>query len=283
MSSPTLRRKRLARQLRQLREERRLNAEDVAAEAKRRSGKPRGWSLSKLIRMEKANWKRLNLDDLAVLLDIYEITDTQERLDLITLAREGNQRGWWASFGDALGTGQFVGLESEASRIRTYQCMTIPGLLQTPEYARAMISTRGMVDETELNLRVQARMFRKSIFNTAPIPTLWAIIDEAALARIPPDLHGQLEYLIEASLQPNIGIQVLPLSYGLHAAMTGQMVLLEFPAPDPPVVYIEVLSEELYLEKPQQVTHYQHLYDHVQAAALPVDQSRDYIRGLLNP
>ncbi|MFE6305066.1 helix-turn-helix domain-containing protein [Nocardiopsis sp. NPDC057823] len=282
MSSPTLRRKRLARQLRDIREQRGYTAEEIAAEAKRRSGKPRGWSLSKLIRMEKADWKRLALDDLELLLDIYEITDPHERQDLLTLAREGNQRGWWASFGDALGSGQFVGLESEASRIRTYQCMTIPGLLQTPEYARAMIATRGMADETELNLRVQARMFRKSIFNTEPVPTLWAIIDEAALARIPRELNSQLEYLVEASLKPNIGIQVLPLSHGLHAAMTGQMVLLEFPAPDPPVVYIEVLSEELYLEKPHQVTHYQHLYDHVQAAALPVDQSRDYIRGLLD-
>lgn len=279
MSSPTLRRRRLARRLREMREERGQAAADVAAEAKRRSGKPRGWSLSKLVRLEKADWRRLNLDDLNLLLDIYEV-DAEERARLVALAKEATQKGWWASFGDALGTGQFVGLESEASRIRTYQCMTIPGLLQTPEYARAMIEARGMTDEADVARRVEARMIRKNVFSRADPPTLWAVIDEAALLRVPSDLHGQLEYLLEVSHRPNVGLQVLPISHGLHAAMTGQMVLLEFPAPDPPVVYIEVLSEELYLERPEQVNQYQHLYDHVQAAALSIDDSRELIRSL---
>ncbi|WP_026129651.1 helix-turn-helix domain-containing protein [Nocardiopsis prasina] len=279
-SSPTLRRKRLSRQLRALREDAGLTAEDVTTEAKARSGKTRGWSLSKLIRLEKADWKRLSFDDLKLLLEIYEVPEG-EWDPYITLAKEGNRRGWWASFGDALGTGQFVGLESEATRIRTYQSMVIPGLLQTEEYARAMLLASGMTDDEDLDLRVQARMFRKgAVFHSSPAATLWAIIDESALRRIPKELHSQLAYLIEVSHTPNIGVQVLPLSRGLHGE-TGQMVILDFEPPDPSVVYLEVMAQELYLEKPTEITHYQHVYDHLQATALSVEESRDHIRGLM--
>jgi transcriptional regulator with XRE-family HTH domain len=279
-SSPTLRRKRLSRQLRALREDAGLTAEDVTVEAKARSGKVRGWSLSKLIRLEKADWKRLSFDDLKLLLTIYGVPEA-EWSSYLTLAKEGNRRGWWASFGDALGSGQFVGLESEASRIRSYQSMVVPGLLQTEEYARAMLKASGISDEEDLDLRVQARMFRKgAVFHSSPAATLWAIIDESALLRIPRDLHGQLDHLIEVSHSPNIGIQVLPLSRGLHGE-TGQMVILDFEPPDPSVVYLEVMSQELYLEKPVEITHYQHVYDHLQAAALSVEETRDHIRGLM--
>ncbi len=123
-------------------------------------------------------------------------------------------------------------------------------------------------------------MFRRSIFNSDPRPTLWAVIDEAALLRIPPELSGQLEYLIEMSHQPNIGVQVLPLSRGLHGE-TGQLVIMDFQPPDPTTVYLEVMAQELYLEKPREITYYQHVYDRLQAAALPVEESRELISGLL--
>lgn len=138
MASPTLRRRRLSRLLRELRDATGMTAGAVAKEAKERSGKTRGWSASKLTRLEGAEWKRAQADDVLTLLDIYGIDDAEERRAYVTLAREANQQGWWSTFGDALGNGHFVGLESEASAIRTYESMTIPGLLQTPEYARAV-------------------------------------------------------------------------------------------------------------------------------------------------
>ncbi|WP_431887984.1 helix-turn-helix domain-containing protein [Nocardiopsis alba] len=282
MASPTLRRRRLSRLLRELREASGSTASKVAKEAKRRSGKHRGWSASKLTRLEGAEWKRVQADDVLMLLDIYEVTDPAERSSYVTLAKEANQQGWWATFGDALGSGQFVGLESEASSIRSYESMSIPGLLQTPEYARAVIAGNGMVsDETELAQRVDARMFRKNVFTKMNPVTFWTVLDEAALLRITPELKGQLEYLLEMGNRPNVGIQVLPMSRGPHAAMTGQFVIMEFPPPDLPVVYLEVMSEELYLEKPQEVTRYQHFYDYVQAEALSVSDSRVLIRDRL--
>ena len=180
------------------------------------------------------------------------------------------------------GSGQFVGLESEASSIRTFESMTIPGLLQTPEYARAVIAGNGLVsDEGELTQRVDARMFRKNVFAKTNPVTFWAVLDELALLRITPDLSGQLAYLLEMGSRPNIGIQVLPISRGPHAAMNGNFVIMEFPPPDLPVVYLEAMSEELYLETPQEITRYQHVYDYVQAEALSVTESRKLISDRL--
>lgn len=282
MASPTLRRRRLSRLLRELRESSGWTASRVAKEAKELSGKPRGWSASKLTRLEGAEWKRVQADDVLVLLDIYGITDPTERASYVTLAREANQQGWWATFGDALGSGQFVGLESDATRIRSYESMTIPGLLQTPEYARAIISGNGLVlDEDELTQRVDARMFRKNVFTKSRPLTFWAVLDELALLRVTPDLAGQLDYLLEMGSRPNVGIQVLPISRGPHAAMNGNFVIMEFPPPDLPVVYIEAMSEEIYLERSEEITRYQHVYDYVQAEALSVTDSRQLIRDRL--
>lgn len=282
MASPTLRRRRLSRLLRELREASGWTASKVAKDAKERSGKPRGWSASKLTRLEGAEWKRVNSEDVLVLLDIYGITDPAERRSYTTLAREANQQGWWATFGDALGSGQFVGLESEASGIRSYESMSIPGLLQTPEYARAVISASGLVtDEVELTQRVDARMFRKNVFAKTNPVTFWTVLDEVALLRITPDLGGQLKFLLEMGARPNIGIQVLPISRGPHAAMNGNFVIMEFPPPDLPIVYLEAMSEEIYLEKPQEITRYQHVYDYVQAEALSVADSRQLISDRL--
>ncbi|MGI5121416.1 helix-turn-helix domain-containing protein [Marinactinospora thermotolerans] len=288
MPSPTLRRRRLSRLLYALREERGLTAKAVAAQAKERSGRVRGWSESKLNRLESGEWKRAKVDDIATLLDIYGITDPAEREAYFVLAREAGQQGWWASYGDALGSGQFVGLETEARSIRTCEMMAIPGLLQTEDYARAIIqaSTAAVgdpLDERDLDRRVEARMLRKSILlGRNDPPTYWAVIGEAALLHITPCLKGQLKYLLEMGERANIGIQVLPVSRGPHAAMTGQFVILDFLAPDPPVVYLEALSEEIYLETPDEIRRYQQIYSHVQAEALPVGDSRAFIRSRLS-
>lgn len=282
MVSPTLRRRRLSRLLFQQRERAGLTAKAVAAEAKRRSGKTRGWSESKVTRLETGDWKRLSVDDVYLLLDIYNVTNPAERQAYVALVREASQKGWWATYENVLGTGQLIGLEAEASSIRSYQSMTIPGLLQTEAYARAMAVASSMGDAGDVDRRVEARMLRKAVFSRASPPAFWTVIDEAALLHITPDLREQLEYLVEVSHRPNIGIQVLPLSGGPHAAMTGHFVIMEFPVPDPPVVYLEAMTEELYLESEDQIRQYVRVFDFVQASALSVDDSRELIRARLS-
>lgn len=282
MVSPTLRRRRLSRLLFEQREKAGITAKAVAAEAKQRSGKTRGWSESKVNRLETGDWKRLSVDDVELLLDIYGVTDAAERAGYAGLVKEASQKGWWATYENVLGTGQLIGLEAEASSIRSYQSMTIPGLLQTESYARAMAVASSMGEADDVDRRVEARMLRKAVFSRASPPAFWTVIDEAALLHITPDLRDQLEYLVEVSHRPNVGIQVLPVAGGPHAAMTAHFVIMEFPMPDPPVVYLEVATEELYLESAEQVREYTRRFDFVQASALSVEESRALIRSHLS-
>ncbi|WP_017574996.1 helix-turn-helix domain-containing protein [Nocardiopsis kunsanensis] len=280
--SPTLRRRRLSRLLYEQREGAGLTAKAVAAEAKKRSGKTRGWSESKVNRLETGDWKRLSADDVHLLLDIYGVTDPAERAGYADLVREAGQKGWWATYENVLGTGQLIGLESEASSIRSYQSMTVPGLLQTESYARAIAVAGSMGEPDDIDRRVEARMLRKAIFSRANPPAFWTVIDESALLHITPDLRDQLEYLVDVSHRPNVGIQILPVTGGLHAAMTAHFVVMDFPMPDPPVVYLEVATEELYLESSEQVRQYTRRFDYVQRSALSVDESRELIRNRLS-
>ncbi|SIO90002.1 helix-turn-helix transcriptional regulator [Nocardiopsis sp. JB363] len=282
MVSPTLRRRRLSRLLFQQREKSGLTAKAVAAEAKKRSGKTRGWSESKVNRLETGDWKRLSVDDVFLLLDIYGVADPVERDGYAELVKEASRKGWWATYENVLGTGQLIGLEAEASSIRSYQSMTIPGLLQTESYARAMAVASSMGDTDDVDQRVEARMLRKAVFSRADPPAFWAVIDEAALLHITPELSDQLEYLLEVSQRPNVGIQILPVTGGLHAAMTAHFVIMEFPMPEPPVVYLEVATEELYLESEPQVRQYTRRFGFVQASALSVEESHALIRNRLS-
>lgn len=282
MVSPTLRRRRLSRLLFQQREKSGLTAKAVAAEAKKRSGKTRGWSESKVNRLETGDWKRLSVDDVFLLLDIYGVTDPAERNGYAELVKEASRKGWWATYENVLGTGQLIGLEAEAASIRSYQSMTIPGLLQTESYARAIAVASSMGETDDVDQRVEARMLRKAVFSRANPPEFQAVIDEAALLHITSELSDQLEYLLEVGQRPNIGIQVLPVTGGLHAAMTAHFVIMEFPMPEPPVVYLEVATEELYLESEPQVRQYKRRFDFVQASALSVNESRALIRNRLS-
>lgn len=277
--SPTLRRRRLSRQLRELRETRGYTSAWVTAEAKRR-GAGR-WSRGKLTRIENNEWVRPAVADVETLLDIYDVTDPAERQAYIDLARQARQRGWWVGYADVLGAGAYVGLELEAASIRTYEALVVPGLLQTEDYARAIVQVHGVVDSGELDRHVEARMARKQILVPGMEgPQVWAIIDEAALRKIPPPLReAQVRYLIEVQ-RPELRVQVLPDSAGLHAATAGSFSILDFPE-DPPVVYREDVMAQLFYEDPVEVAHCEMVYRHVQASALSVEASREFLETLI--
>ena len=271
--SPTVRRRRLSNLLRELREAKGCTAQYVTDQL--------GWSRGKLTHIEQNQWKRPNRRDIEDLLDIYEVTDTERREAALALVRQARQRGWWVSYSDVWGAGTFIGLEAEARSIRTFEALAIPGLLQTEGYARAVIRSGGILDEEEIDRRVQARMIRKQVLAGPDAPLYWAIIDESALRKIGPDLAGQLQYLLDIS-KPTVGIQVLPDSVGPHAALTAPFVVLDFPEPDPSVVYVDTGSDELFLEKPPHLSRYETLWRHIQATALSVEDSRCLIAAHLD-
>ena len=276
--SPTARARRLRYELRRLREEAGLTHSEVAQRLE--------WSPSKLSRVETGQ-SRVNTGDVSDLLGVYGVSDESSREALIQLAREARRRGWWTRYTDVLGSGAYIGLEAEASAIHTFESQFVPGLLQTEDYARAVI-TGGQVrpDPEAVERRVAARMTRQELFTRPEPPELWAVLDESVILRPvggPAVMRDQLRHLIEASTRPNatVTLQILPLSTGAHPGMSGPFVILRFQNPkDPPMIHLETATDGLYLEEPPDVERYTLRFNHLVARALGPNESRAMIAGL---
>jgi len=270
-SGPTVRRILLGSQLRRLREAREITR-DQAGYAIRASE-------SKISRMElgRVPFKER---DVADLLTLYQVTDEAERAPLLALANAANVPGWWHRYGDVLADWfqPYLGLEEAASMVRTYEVQFVPGLLQTPEYARAVITAgnRG-ADDAEAERRVAMRMARQEVLNRAAPPLLWAVIDEAALRRPIGGagvMRGQLQALIEKVRLDRVIVQVMPFRFGGHVAESGAYTILRFPEPDlPDVVYLEHLTGAIYLDKRSDVDRYLDNMERLCAQASPPDRT----------
>ncbi len=250
---PTALRIVLGHQLRQLRE-----ASGITAGA---AGHAIRASHAKISRMElgRVGFKER---DVADLLTLYGITDEHERNAFLALARRANVPGWWHHYSDILPSWfeMYLGLEQASSMIRTYEPQLVPGLLQTEEVARAVIQL-GNPDlcATDIDRRVALRMKRQKVLTQTDAPTLWGVIDEAALWRLDgrAAMRDQIQHLIDMAEYPNIRLQVMPFYSGAHAAVGGPFTILRFSEPDlPDLVYLEQLTSALYLDKTDDVQHY---------------------------
>jgi hypothetical protein len=213
------------------------------------------------------------------MLDIYGVMG-QQREGLIQLAREAGQRGWWhRDFGD-LQVAALVDLEHAASSIRTYLSVLVPGLLQTKEYARAVIEAAypNLANQpAEVDRRVELRLRRQAVLAGDEPLKLWVVLGEAVLRRPvggPQAMRQQLERLVEASDLPNVSLQVLPFEAGEHPAMDGDFTIVGFADPvDPDVVYLEHSVSDLYLEDVSAVRRYSLLFDALSNMALSPKES----------
>src|SRR4029077_15090158 len=245
-SGPTVLRILLGSQLRLLREVKGITREE-AGYAIRASG-------SKISRMElgRVSFKERDVTDL---LKLYGV-DEDETATLIALAKQANSPGWWHKYGDVLPDWfqVYVGLEEAASLIRLYEVQFIPGLLQTADYARAVIRL-GQPSATpeEVERRVGLRLGRPEGLPEPAGPRLWAVVDEAALRRPIGGrevMRAQFGRLTEVAGAANITLQVVPFRSGGHAAEAGAFTIMRFPEADlPDVVYLEHLTSALYLDK----------------------------------
>jgi hypothetical protein len=250
-----------------------------------------GWEIrsseSKISRMElgRVGFKERDVSDL---LTLYGLRDEAERNRLLSLAQDANNPGWWHRYGDLLPTWfqAYLGLEAAAELIRTYELQFVPGLLQTPDYARAVVQVRhSAVRGVDVDRRVSLRQSRQQVL-TRPKPVrVWAVIDEAVLRRPIGGvevMRAQLETLIEANRQPHITLQVMPFTNGAHPATGGAFSLLRFPEQDlPDVVYIEHLTGALYLDKLDDLDHYTATMDALCVAAPTPDRTEDLLTGFL--
>src|SRR6266571_4548123 len=272
---PTVLRILLGTQLRRLREARGITAQEAARAI-------RG-SESKISRIELGR-NAVREVDIADLLSLYGVTDPDEREQLLSLASQANQPGWWHRYQDVLPSWfqAYVGLEESAESIRSYDMQFVPGLLQTEEYAAAVIALGDFAEE-ETGRLVYLRKERQRRFSSGGL-RLTAIIDEAALRRPIGDgplMRAQLGYLRDICDRPAFTMQVTPYPLGAHAA-PASFSILQFATPDlPDIVYVEHLTSAMYLDKATDVERYAAAMDRLSAISATPNESKDIIRALL--
>jgi transcriptional regulator with XRE-family HTH domain len=258
--SPTVRRRRLAAELRRLREFSGKKLDEVAEYLDCRH--------PKISRIENGRGA-VSPGDVRLLLDFYGVTGA-EADRLVQLARDSGKKSWWHGYGDVL-TGwlaTYVGLEAEAAECRTYEGEVVNGLLQTRDYATAVTAaTTHAVTVDEVDRRVELRLERQRRLHDEQPLELRVVHSEAALLR---PVGGrtvmveQLRYLALVAELPNVTVHMLPISAGAHPAMLGPFTILTFPeASDRDVVYLETQVGGLYLEKAEEIADYSRVFDHL--------------------
>ncbi|MFG1958579.1 helix-turn-helix domain-containing protein [Nonomuraea sp. NPDC049028] len=270
--SLSVRGRRLLRELRAIRESRGLSPEQVA--------KQLAWSRSKIYRVENGE-SRLIVEDLELLLDIYGVPSPQAEA-LGRLCREAWKRGWWLAYSDMYKGGSYFVLEDDASAI-TFLAHNIPGLLQTPKYAHALIAAT-LVDgsQEEIQRRAEARIARQQLLSRDAPPEITVILDEAILRRHVGGMEvtcHQLDHLIELSGHQAITIYLIPFCAGGHTGLDGEFTILDFPdKEDPPVAHQEGLFGDIFVEAPGDVARYRTAADAARRMALAPDDSVTLIK-----
>jgi hypothetical protein len=244
-------------------------------------------SRSKISRMENG-LVRFKERDVTDLLTLYGITDEQIRDRLVMLARQANTPGWWSKYGDIMADWfeSYLGLETAASVIRTFELQFVHGLFQTEDYARAVtLLGHTAAPADEIDRRVSLRLKRQDLLTGTNPPQVWSVLDEGALRRPVGGrqvMRAQLSRLAEVARMRHVTIQVVPFDRGGHAAAGGSFTVLRFSEPEvPDVVYLEQLTSALYLDKREDVDHYLEVMNHLSTEALTPAQTVKFITELI--
>jgi transcriptional regulator with XRE-family HTH domain len=274
--APTGRRRRLGAELRRLREAAGLTIDRVAEALE--------CSQSKVSRIETGQVSATPRD-VRDMLELYRVDDAQ-REAMVQIAREARQRGWWQKFLDVPdGVPAYVGLETAATSIDIYMSLIVPALLQTADYARAIIgSVRPDLPGKEIDRRVELRMSRQALLDQDNPPALRVLLDDTVLRRPvggPAVMRAQLRRLLEDTGRPTVTVRVLPIGLGAHAGMDGPFTIFGFPAPaEPDVVALDSAADALYLESAEDLGRYRRVFELLLPAALPPEESIAFIAAL---
>ncbi|MFJ7069253.1 helix-turn-helix domain-containing protein [Streptomyces sp. NPDC101115] len=282
-SAPTVGQVVLGRRLQDLRERAGLKREEAA----------------KILRVAPATIRRMETAEVALkipyvqlLLKAYGITDSEAE-GFVALAEEANLPGWWQRFHDVLPGwfSMYVSLEGAASLIRAYEPQFVPGLLQTEDYARAILrsgavgvgSAKDAAEETERH--VALRMERQSLLTREDAPKFWVIMDETVFRRPvgdgPEVMRDQLDRLLEASELPNVTLQIAEYASGHHPGTYGPFVLFRFAMPElPDMVYSEYLTGAVYLDARPEVASHLEVMDRMAAQAATAQRTKEILRDL---
>ncbi len=273
-SSPTVRRRELGALLRALRTGKGWTAEQVAGQLL--------ISPSKISRLETGQ-RGASARDIRDLCDLYKVDDEQ-RQHLMELASEGKQRAWWQPLG--LPYSDYIGLEAAATSISDFGLGTMPGLLQTPDYARAVVRAQvpKWVPEV-VEQRVEGRIARQQHLFSEQVPRFEAVMDESVLHRVvgsPAIMRAQLERLLELSELPSIALRVIPYEAGALPAPNNKFIILRFAQPTvSDVVFIEGLTGDLYLDDPHEVEVYNTTFRTLFNLGTGLDTTREIITAMI--
>jgi len=275
---PTLRRRRLGAELKRCREDAGLTQEVV--------GRHFEWHAAKVTRIETAR-VAVTARDVKDLLTLYGVQDEEYREALMALARMSRERTWWTDYRDIMRPGNFVGLEAEASSLRAWEPIVLPGLLQTEAYMRALMRTgRAQDPPHHIDRRVTLRLKRQGRLKATNPLELVALVDECVVRRViggPDVMNEQLQHLIETAQLPTVTLQILPFDAGEHPFLGGSAALLEFrETTQLDVVYLEGLAGDYYEEQHSEVARYRDEFERLSAKALDPRLSVKMIEGLLH-
>lgn len=271
---PTVRRRRLRSELRQRREDAGLTQEQVAAEME--------WSLSKLVRIE-AGTVGISTNDLRALLGLYGLRERERVDEMLELARAARQRMWWTSYKNMVGPAylEFIGLVAEASTIRYFHPMVVPGLLQTEDYARAIITdgATAVLEPDDIDTRVDIRMtWITDVLGRPDPPQFVVVLDEAVIRRRvggPQVMAGQLRHLAALAAKPYLRLGIVPFTAGAHPGLYGSFALLEFTDPaDDTILYLENAPTDMILrDRPTEISRYEAAFGRLVQTALPAQET----------
>ena len=280
-SSPLVPRRRIRGELRRARQEAGLTQESVASEM--------DWSLSKVIRIETGA-VGISTNDLNALLRLYNITDPRRTRDLVSLARAARQQAWWSGYRDTVTVSptffQYIEYEASASIIRQYEPILIPGLLQTRNYAHAVISRyHRRFSASDVETGVELRMKRQQLLNQRTPPLLFMIMDEAAIRRLvgEKDLGvEQLMHIITLMSRPDVTVEIIPFSAGLHSGIAENFTILEFGnESDSDVVYFESARESLFSrDDAEEASIYRELFEGLRQVSLGPAGSLGFLKKI---
>ncbi|WP_432182783.1 helix-turn-helix domain-containing protein [Streptomyces sp. NBC_00063] len=277
---PAVRRRRLGAELRALRARAGLTSGETARLV--------GWHQSKVSRIETGR-SGVKASDVRLLLDAFEVADPGLRDLLVALAGSGGDDGrhWWHAYRELLPPAyrDFISLESQACRVRTVETSVVPGLLQTPDYARAVTrAALGGLPDGQVDALVEVRIARQDVLRSASPLRLSAVLDEAVLRRSvggPRVMAEQLRHLAAVAKLPHVRLQVLPFAAGEHVGLTGPFVVFSFPnTSDLDVVVLDHLTSSLYLERKEDLKAYTDAFDTLRIHALSPGDSLEFIAGI---
>jgi transcriptional regulator with XRE-family HTH domain len=277
MADPAALRRRLRTELRRAREEAGKTQRDVADALY--------WSPSKVIRIESGQ-VAVSVTDLKALLDLYGVDDRAKIDGLVDMARQSRKQPW-SQYRDVVSPegATYYGYEASASIIRQYEVLFIPGLLQTQDYVKAMLTGTFAEDEKTIARRVEARLERQELLNREDARELFFIVDEAAVRHVvggPEVMAGQLRHILELSRRPDITFRIMPFSVGAHVGFQGPFVLLEFPEPDDAdVVYLEGREGAMFQDDDAKTSQYLNYFFDLETNALEEDESLELMEKIV--